>query len=440
MTTGIINNFLIPGFLSIEQYSVFKTYGLFLSFIGFFPLGFIDGVYINYGGKRVTDIDRKIFKFEHRVLFYFQLIATIVVIIISYLVKNKILFFFGLTILPFTILGFFKLFFQAINEFTKYTLISVLSVVLIFLFNLILVVFKMKQAEMFILANVLAYYLVFLFVEYEYQKRFFKISVKKDYTLIKNNFKVGIFILIGNLSSLLFYTIDRWFVKLGLDTESFAYYSFAISMMGLVSIFINSVTTIFYPYLSNIGNKETLKKLKNYFLIIGSVSCLSYFVFAFIVNYYIPKYVPALEIIAILFTSFPVIVTLRALYVNLYKVQKRDKLYLKTVIMTLLISVILNFIAIKLWHNYVSIAIATTLSFYIWYLLSSRHFKVLQTGLNEIIFLLLVISSFVISYNVFVLWLGALIFMFSLLILIVIFYKVDAKSLAFEILGKKRFK
>jgi len=205
--------------------------------------------------------------------------------------------------------------------------------------------------------------------------------------------------MLGNLSLKMFYSIDRWFVKFSFASSDFAFYSFAMSMMGMINLFIGSVTTVFYPYLSRENNKNILKKLKIYFIMIGSISSGGYFVFSIIVNLFISKYIPSLNVISIIFAGFPALIVLKALYVNLYKAQKKDRLYLKTVIKMLMISASLNLIAVFLFGNNVSVAIATTISFYIWYWFSSYHFKGLSIQFDEIIYLFMFIILFIFSTN-----------------------------------------
>ncbi|MBE2909064.1 hypothetical protein [Anoxybacillus flavithermus] len=122
---GVINGFVIPKFLGTGQYAVLMTYSLFVSFIGVFPLGFIDGMYINYGGKDEKDINKGIFKFEHRFLFLFQLLIAVIFLTVSIVLQNRVIFYFSLTILPFTLIGFFKLFYQAVGNFDKFTFLSI---------------------------------------------------------------------------------------------------------------------------------------------------------------------------------------------------------------------------------------------------------------------------------------------------------------------------
>ena len=59
LLVGIVSNFLLPKYLSIESYSYIKTYALYISYAGFFHLGYNDGMYLKYGGKKIENISKK---------------------------------------------------------------------------------------------------------------------------------------------------------------------------------------------------------------------------------------------------------------------------------------------------------------------------------------------------------------------------------------------
>ena len=64
---SIGNGFLLPKFLSVESYAALKTFLLYTSYIGILHLGYIDGVYIKYGGKAIKAICLEQFTYEKRV-------------------------------------------------------------------------------------------------------------------------------------------------------------------------------------------------------------------------------------------------------------------------------------------------------------------------------------------------------------------------------------
>jgi O-antigen/teichoic acid export membrane protein len=243
---------------------------------------------------------------------------------------------------------------------------------------------------------------------------------------------VGIFIMLGNLSTILIYSLDRWFVKLWLTVESFAYYSFAVSLMAIVNLVISSVAMTFYPYLSRGYTEKLLNKLKNYFIIVGSVSSISYFILSLIVTVFIPKYDQSLDIISILFAGFPAITVINALYLNLYKANKMERRYLSVAFKILLLSFVLNTFALLIKHNSQAIAIATTATLYIWFFYSSRDFKELQATWKERMFLITYLLLFFASTMIKILALGVAVFGLGVFMLILVIYRTEF----FELVNK----
>ena len=62
LVAGMAIGLVIPKFLSIEDYGYYKTYTLYMTYIGLFSLGLIDGIYLKYGGMDYNELDRNKFR------------------------------------------------------------------------------------------------------------------------------------------------------------------------------------------------------------------------------------------------------------------------------------------------------------------------------------------------------------------------------------------
>ena len=54
MLFSLITNFALPKYTSIETYAEIRTYQLYVTYIGVLHLGYIDGVYLKYGGRELS--------------------------------------------------------------------------------------------------------------------------------------------------------------------------------------------------------------------------------------------------------------------------------------------------------------------------------------------------------------------------------------------------
>ena len=55
MLFGVINNFILPKYLSINSYAMVKTYLLYMSYAGFLGFGFMEGMFLLFGGKNIRE-------------------------------------------------------------------------------------------------------------------------------------------------------------------------------------------------------------------------------------------------------------------------------------------------------------------------------------------------------------------------------------------------
>lgn len=435
LIVGIVNGFFLPAFLSIDQYAYLKTFTLYISYVGIFHFGFLDGLYLKYGGKYKDSLDRKELKFEHNFFILFQLMVTSLFLILAYLRKDLIILAFALSIVPINMQTYFSFLYQSLGEMGTFAKIKIAYPITILCLNLSFIfLLKIDHYLPFVLAILIAYYLVYSIFEISYNKDFKINGIKK--IQLKPLFLSGFFIMMGNLSNMFFYSIDRWYVKFLLPIENFSYYSFAVSMMGIILMMINSISMTFYPYFSRGYEVEQIKKIKIYLIIIGAISSTGYFILSLIVTNFIGNYVPSLQVISILFVGFPAIGVINALYVNLFKVNKQERRYFYKVLKMLIISIILNTLAVLINLSNFSIAIATTIAFYFWFFSSSKDFPGLKTNIKEIVFIFLYIPLFLFS-SIFLNYItGFVVFTLGIFILVWLFYKKEFMELVNKLIKR----
>lgn len=436
MISGIIIGFIVPAILSLESYSYVKTYMFYISYVGILHFGFTDGMYIKYGGKNIKEINKNELKCEHRIYITIQIIMTIIFIIIGLINNDIIIILLGISILPTNALSFYRLLYQATGQFNKYAKMSYLYNVMNLSLNIILaLILKSDNYIYYCLISFISNFVVYIMLELDFNRVISGVEIKYNST-VWNNIRIGFFVMLGNLSVLLFYAIDRWFIKIFLSVNDFAYYSFAVSMLNVINLLVNSISITFYNYLAKGENKEKIKKIKKYFLILGGFASGGYFIFDCIVSLFIKKYIPALSIISISFASYPYMIIITALYVNLYKARKNEKKYFKVVIGMLIISLLYNIIAIYVFGTSESIAIATILSFITWYIYSMKDFNYLKADINEVIYLTIILLLFLVFSHYFNWFIGGVLYLLSLIIIDFVFFKKEINEVVNIILKK----
>ena len=431
LLAGVINGFLVPKFLKIDQYAMLQLYTLYSGYLGILSFGFVDGVYLKYGGKEKVMLDQAELKYEHNFFLIFQIIMSMPILLLAILKKNFVILAIALSVVPVSIQGYFSFLYQSLGEMGMFAKIKILHPLIILISNLVLIfLIRINNYMPFVAAILLSNYMVYFILEMGYLRSTKAVQSKR--TKVNPLFQSGFLIMLGNLSSMFFYSIDRWFVKFLLPIENFSYYSFAVSMMSIILVLVSSVAMTFYPYLSKGYGVEQIRKIKKYLIIIGAIASDAYFVLAIVVTNFLSKYRPSLEVIAILFAGFPAIAVINALYINLYKVNKQERKYFYKVFTMLIVSFAFNVCAVLINLSNFSIAVATTIAFYFWFFTSSRDFDGVETNIKEITFISLYVPLFIFSSHFLGYISGFFVFTISIILLTLCFYRDEF----FELISK----
>ena len=129
---SLFTGFVLPKILSIETYSSIKLFQLYITYIGILHLGFADGMYLRIGGKNLENINKEEVQQEFKTFKIFQLLVTILAIIVSIILKNQMLLFCSLVILPINVGNYLRQVYQAIGLFKKYSNFTNINTLLIF--------------------------------------------------------------------------------------------------------------------------------------------------------------------------------------------------------------------------------------------------------------------------------------------------------------------
>lgn len=135
---SLTTNFLLPKHLSIESYAGIKEFQLYVSYVGLFHLGYVDGIYLKYGGKTLgKDVDKE-FSTDLSTICIFQTVTTIAVLVVAIILRDRILAFFAISILPQNMSNYFKFLYQATGEFNLYGKAMNLTTISTFALNMVL--------------------------------------------------------------------------------------------------------------------------------------------------------------------------------------------------------------------------------------------------------------------------------------------------------------
>lgn len=420
LVIGVLTNFLLPKYLSYGSYADVKTYALYLTYAGFFSLGYNDGMYLKYGGKKISEIDNK--GFGNNFLNYFVLIVgmSLLILLAGIFMKDQVIIAFSFGTLSYNILGYLKSFYQATGEFRLYGQSLNIEKELIFVFNMILIfLFKKDASFYYIWIQVLCGLLICIYLSVKLNNKLhFMTGAKFSITEVKDNIKSGFILMLGNFSSGVLTGIDRWFVKLFLTSVDFAKFSFAVSMENIINVFTMPVTIAMYNYFCKKPELREIKLFKNASLMWGALVISLAYPSKFILENFLTKYQNANEIIFILFATQMFNIIVKGIYVNIYKSQKQQNKYLKQMIFMLFFATVLDLTFVLLFNSMLLIAIATLITTIVWLLICEfEKENEIRFSKNEYLYVIFILAVYLISGYVLNSIIGFFVFILSFIIL-----------------------
>lgn len=397
MILNVCTSILLPKYLSVDTYAQIKTYQLYMTYVGICHLGFVDGIYLKYGGKQITEIDSEDIFLDMSTLKIFQLLILIIGIVIAKMLNSPIFVCVAIMVVPTNMLTFYKYFYQAVGEFKKYgTIINFLTLATFIVNMFFLFVIKIDYYMSYLIGYLFFTILVYFCVELLFLKRYRLPMLKICFSIrrLVREIKSGVLLTFGNFASALFVSLDRWFVKIKIGNSAFAYYSFAVSMESFLNVAITSVSITFYNAFSK---EKTLEKITLYrkIVIMSGIGIVGIaFPLKLFVEIFIGKYAESVNLIFLLFASEILYFVIKCIYINLYKVKKEQKRYFIKLCIVLGIGYLANVIASQIIITKEIYAITTMISAFIWLIIVQFDFEKEKMEIKEIIYLCMEICVF----------------------------------------------
>ncbi|MCI8400961.1 MAG: oligosaccharide flippase family protein [Lachnospiraceae bacterium] len=410
LLSGILVGFLLPRIIGVTDYGYYKTFTLYSTYVGLFHLGICDGIYLKYGGKNYEELDKKKFR---KYSCFFVIVEGIIALIIMicgavflageyrfiFICLSAYLFFTNIT-------GYYQIISQITSRFRELShrnviqsLLMAVSVVGIWAINKyfeIKISYRIYTLIYIFITAVLAVWYMGTYRDISFGNRDKTYKVSGDiYCFIRTGFPLTV----ANLCSSLILTLDRQFVNVLFDTDTYAVYAFAYNMLSLVTTAIAAVSTVIYPELKQ---KDEKKLFELYPFLLMVVLCLVfacltiYFPLCAFVEWFLPKYTGSIRIFRVIFPGLAISSAVTIIIHNYYKAIGRSFSFFIKSIVVLITSTIANAIAYVFWGTTISVSVASIICMIFWYLFTERliirEFKVLWK--KNCLYLIVMIFAF----------------------------------------------
>lgn len=381
---SVIASFLIPKVLTVDSYAEYKTYTLYVTYIGIFHFGFINGIYLKYGGYDYDNLPMNLFSIYSKTLLISQFIIQVIgFIILFFISKGNIFetpfFYVILNIFAINISCYFSLINQCGKKFVHDSIMQIISKVFLLFVVVAMYFVSIDNGRILLIAVTIINYVVSLLwcilnrqLIVNSNNRI--IELKHDILL---KIRTGFWVMISEYVALIILGIDSIFVNVLFPKYDFSMYSLAITITTLFLSVINIVSKLIYPYLMRADSdsySQIYIKLNGY---ISAVVCMGISIL-FLLNYfimiYIPEYKDSIQILGVLGTIVIFKTLLELVCGNFYKVLRKEQAFFKNNMFALVIALVFNVLFYIIFRNVIAIAYASVLTFFIWYFVANSYF------------------------------------------------------------------
>lgn len=381
---SLFTGFILPKELSIEDYAYYRVYLLYIAYAGFFHFGFVNGIYLKYGNLDVNQIPKKIFRTYSYFMVLMQALAVIglaaALFVGGFFMEAEKVVAFAFVVINIPLINI-KWFYSSINQFTKRFVIDSYVTFLQNILNLAMVLFvilfRWYDYRILLVILTICNFLCMVIAMGQNKQILWGRREPLGNVGIPALIKSGFFLMLSEFIGLIILGIDSMFVDNLFSQTDFAMYSFAVSVIAVIYTLITVVSNLIYPYLVRVSEEkyaEYYALMSDTLTVVSVFSMLSFYVAEFAILKWLGKFTPSITVIAILFGTIVFRALITLVCGNYFKVLKMIKAYTENNVFAIAISFILNVAAYLLFHDYTYIAVASLLSFIIWYVVTDRIF------------------------------------------------------------------
>lgn len=380
MIISILMILFLPKLMDIKNYSIWQLYIFYTSYLGFFHFGWLDGIYLRYGGYEFAKLNKKKFSSQFYAICLFELLIAVILIGYVYynfvdILQREVLIFSFVLLTPIILYTFSSFILQITNKIKEYSKLILFE--RICFFSLIIIYFLLGYR------NYLGMFYIDLFSKISAMtfgmyliKDILIFSIDKFTNIISEifeNISVGSKLLFANIASMLILGIIRFGISEQWDIETFGKVSLALSIANFLMVFINAVSVVLFPMLKRIDDNE----LKNIFIKIDNIltilllgGLLVYYPLKALLAWWLPQYNESLHYVAILFPLCFFESKVILLFNTYLKALRKEILLLKINISAVIFSMILTIIFVLYLHNIELTVLSVLLLFFYKYFIS----------------------------------------------------------------------
>ena len=361
LLVSIILVLILPNLLGETAYGYLQLYLFYTTYVGFFHLGWIDGIYLRIGGKEYGQLEGQLYATQFIVLMIFELIVGVMIVVFANVFVPNVnrLHVIVLTCICMVIYiakNYTTYILQATNRIKPYAIVTLIEKIIFAVIIIAAWVFRLGNYELIAIGDILGK-LISTMVSLKYCKEILFCRLgnwKRTFQEIWINLSVGCKLLLANVAALLVNGIVRFAIERFWSIEVFGKVSLSMSLSNMLMVFISAISVVVFPMLKRMDEDklgETYELIRNFLMIILLAALVFYYPAKHILTLFLPTYAESLKYMALM---FPVCIfdSKISLLVNTYlKALRKEKTILIINISVVIVSMISTYFTVYIMHS-----------------------------------------------------------------------------------------
>lgn len=359
--------FILPKIMLPDDYGGWQLYLFYFYYTGFFHFGWLDGMYLRYGGSNYEDLNKTLYGTQIACLIGLESLLAICIIIGTYIYITEPNLKFVLTAVSITgtlnvLRSFYTFVLQMTNRISEYAKITVVERILFAFAICTFAISGLTYFEQLVYLDVLVKIIALSYAVWVCRDLFQGLcSVAAVFSEIKSNILVGVNLMFANIASMLIVGILRFSVSRQWSLAVFGEISLTLALSSLLMVFINAISIVLFPALRTVDKArlaDLYMKGRNLLMPILLAGLILYFPLSVVLKMWLPKYVDSISWMAILFPACVYECKMQMLINTYLKCLRQERLMLNVNLAAVFASAVLALITAYWLHNLTLIVLA----------------------------------------------------------------------------------
>lgn len=382
--SGLIKSLIIPIVLGVEDFAYWQIYLFYVAYIGVFSLGYIDGIYLKYGGQNLQSLPLENLRATNMAYLATLVLSTLAVFILTIqtLDANRNLVFLSVAanIIIVGVTSNISITLQATNRLKSYAFLNSADKIFFSISLFALFVEELQTFWFLILIDTISKAVVMLVLVYHHKPLYIgkfvetRVASKEFVGTVRS----GIQLMMANLSGMLVLGTGRIIIEYFGTLGSYASYAFATSIANVVLISVSALSIVLYPNLrqqDRSGYLAYFDRTGSAFSTFAVLMLTAYFPAAAFVVTFAGSYLPALEFLNAMFVIIVLQGKMQLLNNSFYMALRLEGSMLAANFFSLIVVIVLSSISFMLTQSVLAVVYSTLLTMLIRVYVSEHYLR-----------------------------------------------------------------